>query len=390
MSKEIYLYFLFVIVLRFWNLKPLGFLSGDFYLILLIIYLFYGFIRFKGEIKGIFSLRMMAPFYLIILGILLSTISANIIYSQTFYQSLLTYRQQLTWLIFPLLLCILPSVTQIYKASIYLLFTLYIVYFLKLFVPTLFVVDVESIEAILDTGNVGYISGCHFVPIVLILSLFLFIKQPSYKILFFILFSYFFLFLMANRSLLFPITLIVIFSFIHFKYRFKPIIILVLLFSVIVFFLVNIDIWFGLYEETFNELNDSDYNRNIAFDYFVSDLFSNPLVLFLGNGFISLNISSVVSLHQSIGIFNSDLGFIGYWDQFGIFPIIGFLMVCFYTIKIQSMPMYLKLWSLLILSCSLTISYFATPKNIMYFSLFYYIVILNNQLLIKNANNCHC
>lgn len=143
-------------------------------------------------------------------------------------------------------------------------------------------------------------------------------------------------------------------------------------------------------EEAQNQLNDPNYNRNKAMEYYIFNSIQNIWCAIFGNGLISSHTSDVLSVLKSMGIVNSDLGFVGYWNQFGIIPIIVFLYLYIGTLVRKRMPIYLKLISLQTLAGAFTISYFGSIHHMLFFIFFYY---LYNLELSKNHsvdNNLTC
>ena len=78
---------------------------------------------------------------------------------------------------------------------------------------------------------------------------------------------------------------------------------------------------------------------------------------------------------MELGIYNSDLGMIGYWNQYGIIPVITFLAYIWRSFRAKWCPFYVKATGFHLLACALTISYFGTPANILWFVVFYYLYV---------------
>ena len=145
---------------------------------------------------------------------------------------------------------------------------------------------------------------------------------------------------------------------------------MLMIFFLAVLFVIGWDKIINLINETLMQLQDEDYNRVKAFNYFTS-LKNGPLSLFLGNGFISGNVSTYMEELRNEGIFNSDLGLIGLWHQFGLlFP----LSVLYYELRGCSKyhSFHVRAMSVLMLSCSLTLAYYFNLGSIAWLCFFYY------------------
>jgi hypothetical protein len=143
------------------------------------------------------------------------------------------------------------------------------------------------------------------------------------------------------------------------------------------FFYQTHETWNKLLLETFTELNDEDYNRVLAFNYFLYEANPNWLTYFLGNGFLSSHTLSLMQDNMEQGIYNSDMGFLGYWNQFGLIPIIVFLTCIIKAFFSKLVPFHVKVMAFHIIACLLTISYFGKVQTILWFSLFYYLMVYN-------------
>jgi hypothetical protein len=142
---------------------------------------------------------------------------------------------------------------------------------------------------------------------------------------------------------------------------FKRTIILVSFLAALLYFL-NSDssIYKGLAEtqrETMSE--GSQYIRVVAAEYFVKDFSPNIFSRILGNGFP--NITSdygkfTYSLADTYGFYASDIGLLGLYVQFGIFPVLAYIFIFFKSLAMQ-VPRnfyYLKYYMVFLLFTCLT------------------------------------
>ena len=136
----------------------------------------------------------------------------------------------------------------------------------------------------------------------------------------------------------------------------------------------NFDVFTSLIEQTTEELGDQDYNRNKSWNYFLYMFSPHWLCYILGNGFLSAHYSSTMLLLMQEGIYNSDVGFIGYWNQFGIIPVITIFVMYFSVFKSKnSYPFLMKLIVAYSVICGLTTIYYGQDVKILHLALFYYL-----------------
>lgn len=377
MKKSIYIFVILLLICEVYSLKifnPL-FLGLDLGYILLYIWLLLGFVIYRRKTKNPFyKTNNIIPFCLIFLGIFLSMFSAYILYGQTLIQSLIAYRRQYFWIVAFVLLYVRPSVRSIIKSLnwfsiIYIVTTLLRTYI----IPNWFV----ERDLFLASGEeVLYGLG---LPLLTIPMYYYCGRIRNYfelrDVLYVICYVVFFV-LVKNRSILFVVIIIVFFSFISSKKKSIAIPITVIL--GLLFFYISFDIIVELNNETVSQVGDSDYNRVKALDYMLFNSNKDLMTVLLGKGFISSHVSNDMANLMMSGIYNSDIGFVGYWDQYGIIPIIVFTVIIIKVLMSKFVPFYIKAIGGHILVCSITISYMGFASNIMWFSLFYYLYLYSN------------
>lgn len=373
MSKREYLFVLVFLFMKGWDIKPFGLMSNDVQLIASLLFMAYGFFHFKNK-RFSFKATNLKCFWWIVAGILLSMVPAMLYHGQSIFQSVITYRMQLMWIVVPLLIKVAPSEDDIVKVSLICAYVMLAMAFLKRFLPQLFVIDYERMEA-LRIDTVGWFTiGFSLATIPVFYYLGRMQKRFKWQDLVPVSICMLFLFLVENRTTLFPMTILLVYSLLKIKSKYKGYIVLGLIALLVLAAFKTFDVWQELISQTFEELDDSDYNRSKAFVYFLSPL-ANPgfLTYILGNGFLSSHADSLMQDMMEQGVYNSDMGFLGFWNQFGILPVIVFLILIIKPwIRKNKMPYSYKLWSLLLLAGSLTISYFGNPTAMIYFALYYY------------------
>jgi hypothetical protein len=122
--------------------------------------------------------------------------------------------------------------------------------------------------------------------------------------------------------------------------------------------------WLKLFQETSSQLGDDQYNRILAYNYFLFQACPSAIYYFTGTGMISAHASSIMKDLMYAGIHNSDVGFVGLWNHYGILPVIATVIVAVKGLK-KGSPLYLKFNALFILIGGATIACFNTPDKIL-------------------------
>ena len=133
--------------------------------------------------------------------------------------------------------------------------------------------------------------------------------------------------------------------------------------------------WIKLFTQTFTELGDDDYNRILAYNYFLFDACPSFVYYLTGTGFISANTTSLMQDLMAEGIYNSDVGFVGLWNFYGVLPIIAFVILIVKGLG-RSKPYFVKFNAVLILVGSVTIACFNTMDKILW-PCFYIFMLYN-------------
>lgn len=318
------------------------------------------------------------PMWWILAGILISFIPAYLYYGQHLYHSLVVYRQFAAYLVYPVLLSIRPSNTEIKRA----LYAFSIIYFLALMWGTFVHPDWVIIPDYgnSESGDIVYrLPGDQFLVPALIYALNDFRNRKN-KLRWGLLslFIFFVLFLIQSRTILMGALSVIVFVVLFDKKASRRLAAEVLMvFFFVVFIVAAFSFVSGLFEETMGQLSDPDYNRVKAFNYFISG--TNGWASYLwGNGFISGHVSSVVEQLQTDGIFYSDLGLVGMWYQFGIIPSLTVLVYVFKGLS-RKHSYVVRANALNIMMGAMTISYFLTPRYSLWLCLYFYLYYSDAQ-----------
>lgn len=381
MKKSVYFFILLLLASKCFDYKPIAELLVSYHgavgLIALFVWMVLGLFFFprRGP-NQVFVNKYVLPGILILIGIFTSMVPAYLYYGQSFQSSLVAYRTQYLWLIIPILLFISPKEEELIRPltwfSLFFLFATFIRSFVS---PELFYLPEERIEQLsrqLYDPEVIFGDGFQLLLFPLYYYCDKMREKMTIKNILIVLFFISSLYIIQNRSTLFIAVIIVVYSIITGKGYLK--IPLLLIIGGIFFYLTQ-DVWIELIEETSQQLKDPDYNRVKAFVFFVHEANNNWVTAILGNGFLSAHTTTQMQDLMALGIYNSDLGFIGYWNLYGILPILVFITFIFKAVFSRECPFYVKAIGIHILGCALTISYFGSACGILWFSFFYYLYI---------------
>ena len=383
-SKAAYLLVLMMISVNFFHFKPVSaFTTNDHALVLFLVWLVLGHFLYKPPHKY-FSLTFKScywPVYAIWLGVLISFFPAKILYGQSFLASLITSRAMLSLLALPLLAIIKPERKDIETAA--KIFSIILILFAVLdaagvpIIDRSFFIDEERPRELIDEDSfVMLLPGFHWVAIALFFALDKLKRKFSTKNLLESLFYFAIIFILQNRSMLFITA--VLFAYTIFSIKGKSSI-QTYIFRILSFVLLALAIgmtipqWIKLFQETVSQLGDDDYNRILAYNYFLFQACPKPIYYFTGMGLISANTSSIMKDLMDMGIYNSDVGFVGLWNHYGILPIIAIIIVSLKGLK-KGTPLYLKFNAVFILIGGVTIACFNTPDKILWLCTFIYMV----------------
>ncbi|MCM1140158.1 MAG: hypothetical protein NC453_16455 [Muribaculum sp.] len=243
---------------------------------------------------------------------------------------------------------------------------------LKFLQPSLFVTDTET-EFEATSFDEAMLNGFSLLTISMYFKLQELKDSWSMPNFIYVAFILTFLLLIGNRSTFFVALILNAYMFMRIKAPFK-LGLLTLIAAIGVYFMYDSVI--DMIDETKTQLDNADYNRNKAFEYFIYSSCPNICCTIFGNGFLSSHATDQMAFLREMGIVNSDLGFVGYWNQFGLIPIFVFLYLYLRTIFKRRFPIYLKLVSIQTLACALTISYFGNLAHMLFFIMFYYLYCL--------------
>lgn len=382
MKKSTYIFVLLFLSANCFDLQPIGQLfalfngvAGQFFLYLWIIY---GLFIFKNKADHSLCVhKHIIPVIWILAGIIISMIPAYIYYGQSLTTSIIAYRTQYLWIVIPVLLYIKPTTRDIIiPLNVFSLLFVILSLFRTYWLPNIFYyTDDQQISLLEHENEVLVLSGLQLLLISYYYYVGKFKASTNVSNLVIVCLYLIAFFIIQNRSTLFIAVIIMGYAIIKKNSKYKFFFLSISIIFVVIIAFLTFDVWIDLIDETNSQLDNDDYNRAKAFYYFVYEANKNEVTAILGNGFLSSKTTSLMQDMMDLGIFNSDLGIIGYWNQFGLIPIIVFIIYICKAILSKKTPFFVKATGVHILGCSMTISYFATLISIMWYSLFYYLYI---------------
>ena len=363
----------------FWLVPLRFFFDGDSYFFTYLILLAVIYIRNMGFEVRYGIAKSMMPLAWMLVGVLISFIPAYRYYGQHLYYSFIVYRPFFGYAALPLLLSIRPSHLE-FKRGLYsfsLLYTVVMVY--ASFINQDIVIFGEARDFIEEGDFVHMLEGCQFLPIAFIYSLNdLRTSKITLKNVLIAVGLFGLLFILQNRTIILASVLLALQAALSNKSASKRLTtevligMIVLAGGVLVYRYID-----SLVSQTMDELSNPEYNRIKAFNYFVSGV-NGKMSYIWGNGFISGNVNNLMEVLRKEGIFHSDLGLIGFWNQFGILAV-G-VIVTLVIRGLSRMRSYLVRGNALyILAGAMTISYFLQFSFSLWLCFFMYLFATDQE-----------
>jgi len=376
---------------------PIGsFIGGNNGLFLMLAFLvFVSIYYYQNNNKPmiLISKRYCWPLLGIFVAVILSFISAYLNYGQGLITSILASKAMLLYLCLPALLMAKPSFKDV-EWAVYMFSVIYLIVTIVdslLDIPIIERFDDVSLgethEYVSSDDFVHVLEGIHYVGMAFLFSLFHLKKRISPVSLVISLFFLVEIFLAQNRSTLFPCVVIMLYTLCTIQHKkYKVIIRISVLCLVVFFFFLTFQNWIALFEETSKQVGDDRYNRNLALAYFLFEACPSVLECFIGNGFLSYKSTSVMQDMMELGVFNSDVGFVGFWNQFGLIPVFVFGIILAKVIFGKRYSFITKCNAWFIAACSLTTAYFAQDCKIVWACLFLYMYSIENYQTLNKIN----
>lgn len=382
--KSIWLLVLMLLSVNLWYFAPLSMVMASFGVIFYLIWLCLGHFFFKPQSRWmrVTLSRRSTPVRLIYLGVLLSFIPAFVYYGQSPVTSFLTTRSMWSLLTLPLLLVVKPDERDVRTAVNWFILVLVAVTFMDsiLNVPVLdrtYLMPAEAKKNYIDNGEyVHILEGYWWVAAALAFKLddlkrrFDLLTVGKCVVLLLILFIF------QNRTMMVAALAITALTFVSLKGRNRTNTI-VFRSCAVVILLVIVVLMGGmateLIEETISELGNSNYNRALSLVYFFAEAPDSLLKIVFGCGFISANVSTVMQDLMQEGIYNSDVGLVGFWNYFGLLPVGVILYTQLKALFARGTGHYVRCIALTMLMASITICCYTDPSKVLWLCVFFYL-----------------
>lgn len=329
--------------------------------------------------------------YIILLGVFISMINAYLFWGQNISTTIITQRFIYVIITLPALLYLQPTFEDLKKALKYISILTLGAWIISILSPSLIQsISIEDIELRNDfsSEDIGYnVLGIQFVTLYFYILVQDYIKSFSYKKFIQAIFWAIIILLYQNRSMLIGVIIILIYSIFKLKSKYKPLIIVCISISLIIVLIYSSNIILSLIQETNDQLNNPDYNRWKALNYYLYDYSPNIWCYIFGNGLPAGGKSDFGNLmwtNMKEGIYGSDLGLIGMWADYGILPIICIYYIIYKILKYRYFPLYLKFLCIHILLIP-TIFHFWENPNIYLFILLFYLYSYHSEKIIYES-----
>lgn len=346
MNKKVYFG---ILIFLFLGCFSIGIISNykDWISILTLIWIIWGSLIFRSK-------RNITPTFakiftsVLIISTLISFISASKNYDMSFVQSFITNRQMFLYLAIPVIFKLGLTDRDIFKV----LKILFIISFgAKVIEITLGINILNGKDNYITSENIDkigiFIEG---MPFWILLSYYLVIQWfeniKNKKMLLFAILGSITIVSTFNRGLTIPFLILIGVFYITKAKRSTWFIGLIML---IVLFLYMKPIIENMLIETQEQLNDNNYARNSAIEYFIFKSTPGPFEYIFGNSMIgkSTEAGAYLLKYRLNNLFNLvDLGWIGFYHLYGIFPIIVYVILFLRIIFSHTSPTFLKMLSI--------------------------------------------
>lgn len=321
--------------------------------------------------------KCMGPVLWLLGGVVLSFIPSKLFFEQDFYRSFLTNRHMLMIMAVPVLYAVHPTLKEVrraFNAFSVLYFTLTL---MVTFVDPYLVPHSDVTDFIQEGDYVHVLTGIRLIVIALILSLNEIRKKLTIKGVLWVIFHFIVIFTVQNRTALLT-ALIVIFMAIRQTKDARGRLIGTFLGSVmLLLMLIYTTAQFDfLIQQTIEQLTDPEYNRNKAWAYMFST--REPIRYLLGDGFISLHSSPLMTILQDQGIYFSDVGIIGFWNQYGVISAMTLLVLFFRSLG-RKYGYVVNAISVFFIIGLPTLSYFGMYETLVPLSIYIYLYFVMRE-----------
>ena len=367
---------------------PLSLLS---YILYVNIFITLVIVLFKTRNLNIDFFRL--SFILILLSILISAISATYSWGQGLFNSFKAITFYLSYLLFFLLSTWKIRVKDIEKIVIILGFVYFVIYAITfVFYPLPLFGDINSYDDSRGFQRI-VLSGLGFLFLFSFYSLNKYLNKQQFIWVIFFVISVICIIMLLTRTLL-VVSFIIFTLFILRKSNFLKKILAVMIIGCFVYIITQMNFFQLLMKESIEQSKYKEDNiRILSATFYINEFSPNTFSRIFGNGenYMDTSYASYMQyLQHTLGYYQDDIGYIGFYSKFGVIAILAYLFLIFktYRVAIPEEYLYCKYYLYFIFLISLIID---APFNVGYItSIVFAAYILNSKDLSKdNINSMH-
>ena len=346
MPKYKYLIISGLISFRFFSNRLFPFFTDDILLVLMLLWTVYGFFYYKTP-SSLYTRKNQGIALFFLFLFFLSSLSPVFIYNQSFIGTFIAMRGNFVVLFLFTLFKIGPSEEDIFKCFRFLAIIAIFMGIMALIFPSLFVnadkLSNLSFRQQHGSTDIGVIwPGSSTVVFFFYMQIQRMIQRETIEDFIFCTILMAYIFLMQNRSTMLLSVPAYFYALNRSKIRYKKIIIIVLFVLIGSFSLMVIS---ELIRETTEQINDANYNRWQAVDFFIIEHTGNLYTFLFGNGIPcsgSAYLSYLQCAQNTRNAIASDIGMLGSFYFYGIVTII---FIYYFILKglNKGNPLYLSL-----------------------------------------------
>jgi hypothetical protein len=353
-------------------------------LIFFFIHLIYG--RVEQFKKG-FTI----PILILFLGLLISSVAGAYFHDQNTLTSLLTQNEFYLFMFYFLLHQLKPDPAKLLKMFMVLAYVYCFIYFVQYMI---FPKIILSTSVFMDRGTIRiFMPGAAFLFTAYFLCLMRFYIYKKIKYLLYIIPMLIIVLLLGTRQILASIALLTMLSILLSRaIKSKAVMVFVIVLCMIPFYFLFQGIFLQMFEVTQKESSSMEDNiRYRAAYYFLVEFNNNKTWMLTGNGMPNVKSDYgrfIETLSANLGYYQGDIGIIGDFVKFGIFFVIGNLLIYFKLIVSKTAEQYrFILFNVLSMVMTMFTGGGIDANTIIMLSMMMYIVDVNKAYLPLNSNS---
>lgn len=388
MKKSTYLIVLFLISFGYFSFLYKDPLIIDITTVLSWLWGGVGLIVYRSSFRNILNTYAHKKYVYWFIGIMfISTLYPYVEFNQPILNTLIAQRANYSIFFLIIFLKICPTQNDFFIALRFCTILTILISIVSIFFPDFFLTQekFESLQIRQNKGSTDIITfggGLPLFYMYFLITLNKLYNNVNRKLLLEVLILFIMLILFQNRSRLLisiPFFLYVIVSM-RSKYKGMYWFLVLLLTSFSFYYLFSIFV--NIFDETLEQINNPDYNRWQAIDFYLFEFKSNFFTILFGHGSPAAG-STYLDLLQNIMrtrlAILSDIGMLGSYFYYGLFFVVIIYSFCIKSFK-KYQPLYLKLFAIFII-CVPTIQGFGNNSlsAAIYFSMFFYLILYHRQ-----------